>query len=56
MPARIILSVLAVVFLVAGLVRQAGAGERLGARVQARTWLTIATVFALVSAWLWYRL
>jgi len=49
MEARYILGALAVVFLIAGLSRV----RRLGlAHPQARTWLLVAVVFALISTWL----
>jgi uncharacterized membrane protein HdeD (DUF308 family) len=53
MQARTILAVLAVVFLVAAvlrLVRDAGQ-----IRPASKTWLLISAIFAVVSAWLWLQ-
>jgi hypothetical protein len=52
MPARYILSALALVFLAASIARLARDGGRL--HPQSRTWLLIAVIFGAVSAWLWY--
>ena len=51
MPARYILGCLAGVFLVLGGVRVVREGGRIDPA--ARTWLLIALIFSVVSAWLW---
>ena len=52
MAAKYILAALALAFLAAALVRLSrGGGMR---HPQTKTWLTIAVVFAAVSAWLFY--
>jgi uncharacterized membrane protein HdeD (DUF308 family) len=51
-PAKYILAALALVFLVASVMRVARDGGKL--RPQSRTWLLIAAIFGAVSAWLWY--
>jgi uncharacterized membrane protein HdeD (DUF308 family) len=53
MAAKYILAGLAVVFLVAGALRLARDGGK--RHPQSQTWLMIAGIFALVSAWLFYR-
>jgi uncharacterized membrane protein HdeD (DUF308 family) len=53
MAAKYILAVLAVVFLIAAIVRLARTGGR--NHPQTRTWLLIAAIFAVVSAWLFSR-
>lgn len=52
MAARYILPLLAVVFLAAALWRLARDGFTLGPA--SRTWLMVAGVFCVVSAWLWW--
>ena len=54
MPAKYILSALAVVFLAAAARRIGRTGN--WREPAARTWLTIAVIFAVVSAWLWVSL
>jgi hypothetical protein len=49
--ARYILTVLAVLFLVAALWRRARDGGRIGPA--AKTWLIVAVLFGAVSVWLW---
>jgi hypothetical protein len=44
---------LAVVFLLAAAARYLRDGRRIGPA--SRTWLLIAAIFAIVSAWLWWR-
>lgn len=51
MAARYILAALAVVFLVLAVSRM-GSGK---AHPQRKTWLIIGTLFAVVSAWLFYQ-
>ena len=51
MSARLILSVLAVVFLLFALSRMGRNKGRIDAA--SRTWLLIAVIFGAVSAWLW---
>jgi len=51
--AKYILAVLAAGFFVAGLTRLMRDGGTL--HPQSRTWLLIAGIFAVVSAWLWLR-
>jgi hypothetical protein len=53
MAAKYTLAVLAVAFLVAALMRVSRGGEI--AHPQAKTWLLIAVVFAMVSAWLFFK-
>lgn len=52
MAAKYILSAVAIVFLVAAAYRWFRRRGALDAA--ARTWLTIAAIFAAVSAWLWH--
>ena len=52
MNAKYILAVLALVFLIAAVRRLGGDGGALNG--QSRTWLLIAVIFALVSAYLFY--
>ena len=52
MAAKYILAVLSVAFLVAGALRLARNGGK--PHPQSRAWLTIAGIFAVVSAWLFY--
>jgi len=52
MAARYILAALAGIFLVAALWRLARDGFTLAP--SSRTWLTVALIFAAVSAWLWW--
>jgi hypothetical protein len=52
MAAKYILAALAVVFLFLGTTRTAKGGT---AHSQARTWLLIGFIFAIVSAWLFYQ-
>lgn len=52
MSARIILSVLALVFLLAALWRLARDGFKLAP--SSRTWLMVAVIFGAVSGWLWW--
>jgi hypothetical protein len=52
MAAKYILAALAVLFLVAAVGRWPGAGR--ASNPQRKTWLTIAAIFAAVSAWLWW--
>ena len=54
MAAKYILAVLAVGFFVAGLTRLMRDGGK--PHPQSRTWLVIAGIFAVVSAWLWSRI
>jgi len=49
--ARLILSVLAVAFLVFALIRMSRNNGRIDPA--SRTWLLIAAIFGAVSAWLW---
>jgi uncharacterized membrane protein HdeD (DUF308 family) len=51
--AKYILAVLAVAFLAAGVRRLARNGGK--RHPQGQTWLLIAGIFAVVSAWLFYR-
>jgi hypothetical protein len=51
--AKYILAVLAVVFLAAAFVRMSRGGGT--GHPQTRTWLTLAVIFAAVSAWLFSR-
>ena len=51
MAAKYILAVVAVAFLVAGLAR----GSKSGVSGQARTFVLVGTLFAVVSAWLFYQ-
>jgi hypothetical protein len=51
MAAQYILAVLAAVFLLATLIRLARDSGRIGPA--SRTWLIVAIIFAVVSAWLW---
>ena len=53
MAAKYILAVLAVVFLAAAL-RRMGRGGGLS-HPQTKTWLLIAVIFGLVSAWLFFQ-
>lgn len=53
MATRYILAALSVVFLVLAIARIVRAGT--GAHPQSRTWLIIAIIFGLVSAWLFYQ-
>ena len=50
--AKYILSILAVIFLAAAATRMIRTHS--GADAAARTWLTIAVIFAVVSGWLWF--
>ncbi len=52
MAAKYILAVLGVAFVMAGLARSAMGGS---ARAQARAWLLVGSIFAAVSAWLFYQ-
>jgi hypothetical protein len=52
MAAKYVLSMLAVVFFIAGTARLVRDGGR--PHPQSRTWLLIAAIFGAVSAWLWY--
>jgi uncharacterized membrane protein HdeD (DUF308 family) len=52
MGAKYILAALAVVFLIAGVVRRVRDGGK--PHPQSRTWLLIAAIFGGVSAWLFY--
>ena len=51
MPAQYILAVLAVAFLAAGTYRLVTSRNP----AQARTWLTVGAIYALVSLWLYTR-
>jgi hypothetical protein len=51
--ARYILAVLAVAFLAAALRRLSRGGGI--SHPQTKTWLLIAVIFGVVSAWLWWR-
>ena len=51
MLAKYILAVLAIVFLAIAALRLVRDGGRI--RPASRTWLIVASVFGLVSAWLW---
>jgi hypothetical protein len=51
MAAKYILSVLSVLFLGMGIAR----ATRGGTHPQSRTWLLIGVIFAVVSAWLFYK-
>ncbi len=53
MAAKYILAVLAVAFLAAALVRLRRGGGT--SHPQTKTWLLIAAIFGIVSAWLFYR-
>jgi len=50
--AKYVLAALALVFLIAGVVRVARDSGSL--HTQSKTWLLIAAIFGAVSAWLWY--
>jgi uncharacterized membrane protein HdeD (DUF308 family) len=52
MAAKYILAALAVVFLIAGVMRVLRDGGK--AHPQSKTWLLIAAIFGGVSAWLFY--
>jgi len=52
MGAKYIIAALAVVFLIAGLARLVRDGGR--SHPQSNTWLLIAAIFGIVSAWLFY--
>jgi len=52
MLAKYILSALAVVFLLAALLRLARDGFRFS--ITSRTWLLVALIFGAVSGWLWW--
>lgn len=49
MAAKYLFAVLAMVFLVSGMVRGGLS------RPQSRTWLLIGVIFGAVSGWLWYQ-
>lgn len=52
MAAKYVLAVVGAVFLVMGVLR----ARRLGTfHPQARTWLLIAAIFGIISAWLFYQ-
>ena len=53
MAAKYILAGLSVVFLLLALIRTARGGGN--AHPQSRTWFLVGTIFAIVSAWLFYR-
>jgi len=52
MPAKYILPILAVIFLLAALQRLVRDGFRLAGA--SRTWLLVALIFGAVSGWLWW--
>ena len=52
MAAKYILAALAIVFLIPAFTRDAGHGRM---NPRGRTWLLIAVLFGLVSAWLFYQ-
>jgi len=52
MAAKYILAALAAVFVIAGVVRLVRDGGR--THPQSKTWLLIAAIFGVVSAWLFY--
>jgi uncharacterized membrane protein HdeD (DUF308 family) len=51
MSARLVLTILAVVFLAAGVTRLIRDHGRMHG--QSKTWLIVAAIFGVVSAWLW---
>ena len=53
MAAKYILALLAVVFLALALMRVSG-GSGIS-HPQRKTWLLIAVIFGVISAWLWWR-
>jgi hypothetical protein len=53
MAAKYILAALSVVFLLFAVTRMAQGGG--AAHPQARTWILVGVIFALVSAWLFYQ-
>ena len=53
MAAKYILAALSALFLVLAVWRMAGGGVT--SHPQTRTWLLIGVIFAVVSAWLFYR-